>query len=311
MYNPTLIDPPDVGAAAIEAKQHVVLGMPHLSGTGLSEHWLLKELGHVHWQLIAQAAGRIQPDFRDDRGDPVYAAFCALSVRDGDFGAARENDCLTVRSRLDRLSRTQFASRHELTIDRRRIGVVELISTFVRRDGDRASNHTIARYAVAGLPRIAPDGVGADLAGTAAEHRAQRLVEHLGFAIDMPPVASFRFSPCPSTDFNGAGFLYFASFAAFADRAEWAHRRAQGLTAVMLTTVRRDIFFTGNLDPGEDLVVRIMAETTLGGGMTGHHMAIVSEPRGLSLARLFTLRQEGRSNNFGAPLQRDAVALIT
>ncbi|MDR3373807.1 MAG: hypothetical protein P4L98_08780 [Ancalomicrobiaceae bacterium] len=305
MYNPTLIDPPDAEAPPIEAVQHVVLGMPHLAATGLSEHWLLKELGHIHWLLIARAAGRDLPDFRDDKGDPVYAAFCALSIRDGDFGAVRENDRLTLHSRVDRLSRTQIASRHDLTVDGRGIGTVELISAFVRRDGGRASNHTIARYAVAGLPRITPDGVGSKLAGVAAEHRAQRLAEYLGFAVDTPAVASFRFSPCPSTDFNGAGFLYFASFAAFADRAEWAHHRSRGR---MATTVRRDIFFTGNLDPGEDILVQIRQEKSLGGGIVGQHVTIVSEPGQVLLARLFTLRQVGPSGDFGAIAEHGVVA---
>ena len=50
----------------------VVLGMPHLCMTGLSETWLLKECGHRHWLLLAEAAGLAAPDFRDPAGDPIF-----------------------------------------------------------------------------------------------------------------------------------------------------------------------------------------------------------------------------------------------
>ena len=68
----------------------------------------------------------------------------------------------------------------------------------------------------------------------------------------------------------------------------------------------RDIFFTGNLDPGEDIVVEIRQEKPLGGGVIGRHVTIVSEPGQVLLARLFTLRQEGPSGNFGTTPGRDA-----
>ena len=36
---------------------HVLLGMPHLAPTGLSETWLMKELGHRHWLMLARHLG--------------------------------------------------------------------------------------------------------------------------------------------------------------------------------------------------------------------------------------------------------------
>src|SRR6266571_179057 len=94
----------------------IVLGMPHLCLGGLSETWLLKECGHRHWLMLAQAAGRALPGFRDAAGDPVYAAFVAVSVRDGELDAAREHDELGFASRLTRISRTRFMSVHRLSV---------------------------------------------------------------------------------------------------------------------------------------------------------------------------------------------------
>ena len=131
----------------------VVLGMPHLCLAGLSETWLLKECGHRHWLLLAEAADLDRPEFRDETGEPVYAAFLAVSVRDAAFDAVREHEELVFSSRLTRISRTQFTSFHRLSIAARPIGEVALTSTFVRR-AQRGRNHSIVRASQEGLQAV-------------------------------------------------------------------------------------------------------------------------------------------------------------
>lgn len=139
-------------ASAPALHEIVLLGMPQLSLSGLSESWLLKDLGHRHWMLLARLAGRAVPDFRDADGAPVYAAFCALSVKDADFAALGENDRLTIVSDISRVSRTQSASRHRLSVAGKPVGEVELVSAFVRR-ASGGGNHTVARVALDAFPR--------------------------------------------------------------------------------------------------------------------------------------------------------------
>lgn len=277
-----------------EMETAVVLGMPHLALMGLSEQWLLKELGHIHWLMLAQAAGRAVPDFATVRGEPVYAAFCALRIRGARFGAAVENGRLTIRSRVGRVSKTQIASLHRLALDGAPAGEVELVSTFVHRTG--GGNHTIARFEVPGLPLAAADGFGSELARIAGEHRAGRPVVTDDFATgDLEaPTATARlaerfgpatFSPCPATDFNGAGFLYFASFVAFLDRAEW---RADPFAARTASTTDRLVLYTGNLDPGEDLHVTLDDWAAGRPGEFTHRARLAAAATGGALALAFT-----------------------
>jgi len=226
----------------------VILGMPHLCTNGLSEIWLLKELGHRHWFLLAEAAGQSAPDFRDENGSRVYAAFRAVSIAGGDFSAAAENDLLSLTSRLLRVSRTQVESRHSLAIDGRSIGTVGMVSTFIRRDAS-GSNRSVARIAVDGLPAIGKeihrqrfDATTGSRIESGAEPSLRRIADTASFTVD----------PCPSQDFNGAGLLYFTSFIAFVDRAEWRFDRSLALTA---TTIEREVIYRGNTDPGETLRV--------------------------------------------------------
>jgi len=271
----------------------LVLGMPHLTPAGLSETWLLKELGHRHWFMLADMAGMRTPCFRDDDGEPVYAAFCALSISGGDFGATRENDILTLSSGLARVSRTQIASRHVLTIEGRGIGEVELVSAFVRR-GPNGGNHSVARIAVDGLPTVEAETRIGRLSRLAADFRAGRVGRHLGFDTGAGSVlASAIFEPCPSQDFNGAGFLYFTSYPAFVDRAEWQFDRQRALGA---TTLVRDVFFRGNIDPGEAIRVVCLGTRPLEGAFA-HHCRIERCSDGGCLADVFSIRTARAGGN--------------
>ncbi|MDQ0346758.1 Pnap_2097 family protein [Ancylobacter vacuolatus] len=287
-----LVLPPALFAAvpAIVSEETVQLGMPQLCLGGLSETWLLKELGHRHWMALAAMAGRAVPDFRDADGVPVYAAFSALSVEDADFASLRENDRLTIRSETCRLSRTQCASRHDLTSKGRAVGTVHLVSAFVRR-APGGGNHTVARVALDGFP--APPRMGADrreseLAARAAAFRAGRAAPEARFESgpSRDKEAVLEIDPCPAQDFNGAGFLYFTSFLAFIDRAEW---QFDGRRAPLATTRAREVYFHGNIDPGERVVVRRLKAERQAGELF-HHCRLERAGDGARLADAFTRR---------------------
>lgn len=244
--------PIGLAVARLGREDAIRLGMPHLSGCGLSENWLLKELGHRHWMMLAGQAGMDGPDFRDDEGRQVYAAFCAVRLSNARLDLGVENGALAIRSTMRRVSRTQVESRHELRIDGVAAGLVEMVSTFIRRTG--RGNQSVARVALDDLVPV--NSSPSDLASLAASFRARRRSQHLG--IDLSTVgaelASFDFDPCPELDFNGAGFLYFPSFLAFVDRAEWQLCRGR------LALARRDAFYHGNVDPGVPLRVVLVAQ---------------------------------------------------
>src|SRR5215470_1348336 len=143
------------GASLSPLPDVIVLGMPHLSFGGLSETWLLKECGHRHWFQLAATAGLARPDFRDEAGEPIYAAFLAVSVRDATLDAVQEHDELVITSELVRISRTQFTSTHRLSVRARPIAKVVMTSTFVKR-AQKGRNHSIARVEVPSLAPLQP-----------------------------------------------------------------------------------------------------------------------------------------------------------
>lgn len=285
---------PSEGPAPVEvfvSEETLLLGMPQLCLAGLSEVWLLKELGHRHWMGLAQLAGRAVPDFRATDGAPVYAAFRALSVERADFAALGENDRLTIRTTICRLTHTQCASRHELTCQGQPVGTVNLVSTFVRR-APGGGNHTVARVALEAFPKLmsplmAPGLAGELLAARAATFRSSGAAPEARFAsAGLVESGCVTFDPCPAQDFNGAGFLYFSSFVALVDRAEW---HFDGRPAPLATTRRREVYFHGNIDPGERVAVRRLKDEQ-GARERIHHYRLERAGDGLPLADAFTQR---------------------
>lgn len=224
---------------------HLLTGMPHVTPHGLSETWLMKELGHRHWLMLARDLGMDNADFRTADGDEAYAAICATSLTVARLDLVRANDILTIQSSITAVSRTQTATIHTLSVKGRTVGRVELLSTFVHREVE-GSNHAIARVTVRDA-RERPFEYSR-LAKSAADIRNSRLRIYWGMPLGAAKaLRSFRFDPCPSQEFNGAGLFYFAEFQAVADRALeiWFPRRKP--------TVRRDVFFLGNIEHNESV----------------------------------------------------------
>jgi probable biosynthetic protein (TIGR04099 family) len=131
--------------------------------------------------------------------------------------------------------------------------------------------------------RLPPTGFVA----AASALRAERWTEHFGFRRTAArPEARFVIDPCPSQDFNGAGFLYCAMFQAFVDRAEWAFFRQVSPAPV---TVRRDIIYRGNIEVGDRIAVSLMAVLRAEGSLT-HWCRLERCGTGETLADIFTDR---------------------
>jgi probable biosynthetic protein (TIGR04099 family) len=287
----------------------IVLGTPHLTANGLCENWLLKELGHRHWLLVAELAGMSAPRFCDPAGNPVYGVFCALSIADADFLQAYESRVLHIASSLARISDTQIQSTHRLTIDGFAIGTVTMISTFVSRTV--GYNHAVARAVVDGLPPVksavldfstssrprgtsltsaGPAPAPSGLARLAAELCAGRLCSHMGFDPRVEKeVCSAAFDPCPSVDFNSAGFMYFANLIAMIDRMEHRLDREAALRA---TTADRDVFFYGNVVRSETVEVRLLGWRRDAYQIV-HHFRMIRGSDGRATADVFTRRALG------------------
>ncbi|WP_316179315.1 Pnap_2097 family protein [Bradyrhizobium sp. SZCCHNRI1009] len=275
-----------------DSNQTLLVGMPQLSYGGLSENWLLKECGHRHWLALASLFGQPTPDFQDRHGHKLYAAFVACRVVDAQLGTIHENEKISLATSLDQISRSQHLSRHVIRHNDKAVAHVEMVSAFLRRTIPGRNSRIQRGYVVGEQSNLVTVGLSiSDLPSTAHQLRLGKWEEYLGFSHAISDdLKRFSYLPCPHTDFNGAAFLYFASFQSIIDRAEWEWNHQPDAIA---HTQRRDLFFYSNLDLGEKVTV------ILRGGQTStnvertfrHWCQIIAESDGRLMADVFTTKR--------------------
>ncbi|HEY3592755.1 MAG TPA: LnmK family bifunctional acyltransferase/decarboxylase, partial [Polyangiaceae bacterium] len=112
-------------------------------------------------------------------------------------------------------------------------------------------------------------------------------------------LGSVRYEPSPYSDFNGAGLLYFASFVSIADTADRLLMRAierapRAEWALATSTLRRDVFYYGNIQVGEAVSTHLLAIEWGASDTVKTHLRIVRESDGRALADLVTLKRVDR-----------------
>lgn len=252
-----LADTPEVEVVARPATCHARrrwhLGMPQLDACGLSETWLQKTCGDRHWQALAQLCDRAPQAWTDGAGRRVYAAFCYLRLSEARLARPTEGQWLSVHSTTQMTGRAQALSHHRLALGREAIGRLDLLSVFVGR-ADGVSNRSVQRVDLCATD-AAESAEAARLKARVKAMRAEALAREVPAGA---PVMGLM--PCPRSDYNGAGLLYFASFTALADRALWQWGRLSAHDQI----VDRECVFLGNLDIGESLCVALVDERSDG-----------------------------------------------
>lgn len=281
------------GPARQQVSRHV-LGMPMLQAHGLSESWLQKTCGDLHWQALAQAMGRSSEQWVDRSGRRVYAAFCGLSLRSSGLEAAREGQQLHIDSRLRALGPSQAWSQHHLYLDGISVGLLDLVSAFVSH-AEPGRNATVRRAEM-------PAGIG-DAAEATVPEAAERYAtlrqqrQHLLAGASRGEWAGTRHwtvTPCPRQDFNGAGLLYFPTFSALADRALWQW----GLWPANAPLRQRECVYLSNVEIGEPVVISLLSSPTPGpaaGGDTALSLLLRSGVDQRPLAQVTVLIPETSS----------------
>jgi probable biosynthetic protein (TIGR04098 family) len=236
----------DVPPSAIERRSYL-LNMPQMAIGGLSESWLFKELGDIHWNILAKALGQPTRLISDSAGDRIYATFTRIQLRSScALGSYKENEHIDIVSGMSRHGAGLYLSE---AVANGAMGSIQarLMSSF-SKFGATGSNTSLFK----GLPELPPDcGIPAlpDVPEFARDYQGRR-AETLA-----PPIFECEYEIMPSHDINGVGLLYFAAYPMIDDicAARYGGRRY----ATGLSTRYRDIFYFGNSDADDKLIYRL------------------------------------------------------
>ena len=269
---------------AVATPRRIRVGMPHLDAGGLSENWLFRHAGDLHWEEISRKMRAATDEIRGVDGTRLYPTVVAARARyPQSLSSARENDVLAFSAQVNACGRSCAHGHVQAESDRAGLRFsIELLTTFAVRDASGGLRMALpaARLAARWTPlgTTDDDDVRPLLEISRLAKAARKGAPLSGDDFSGPSVVgagnvlgSVCHEPSPYGDYNGAGLLYFAAYVTIADTAERKIVRELGLDrvgasagtppvdwALATSAVRRDVFYYGNLPLGETITAELL-----------------------------------------------------
>lgn len=247
MTDAALADPGETRQPDI--RRHYEINMPQMALGGLSEAWLFRELGDLHWSMICAGLGASSSQMADANGDRLYATFTRIRMESSQpLLSYGENDPLAAEARISRYGGSVFLGEARMVSGQRNIRA-QLMSSFTKRS-DPGSNMSLLK----GQPTIPPGcqiPLVSQLPDFGQEYRVVRAVK------DRPVVFEREYEILPHHDINGVGLLYFAAYPIINDLSELAYVSDPHDWCLNYGTVDRDVYYFGNCNLGDKLIYRL------------------------------------------------------
>jgi probable biosynthetic protein (TIGR04098 family) len=290
------------------APRRIRIGMPQMDIGGLSEGWLYRTCGDLHWEAIGRELGVSSDGFRAEAGQRLYPTVVALRARYGvPLSAVNENDVLGATVLVRPCGRACAHGRIGLTIAGRRSSV-ELLTTFAVHEPGGGLRMAVPAPELAARWLVEAGDTPPEIVRLAKAARAGQVLDDDFCGPSLrptePALGRFPYEPSPYSDYNGAGLLYFAAYVTIADTAERTLVRRLGLSprprtdwSLATSTVRRAVFFYANLPLGEPLLVDLLGFELAGSRGVKTHLRLLRPSDGQVIADLITERRfvrEGR-----------------
>ncbi len=284
------------------------LNMPQMLFGGLSENWISKEWGDIHWNMIMEGLGTASDQLTDSLGERLYASFVRICWQsENALFAFKENERFSIQSELSRYGGKMFFSDAVLQTHDKKI-VASLMSVFSSRNegdntnlqkGEPATGKTTNIKNHDKLPSFAKTYLEAKSTWHTSDNNT--VTHDLGeYAF---PVVSENIYQCdytidPYDDVNGVGLLYFASYPKINDKCERLYfqeqvQREKGWKdwAEQGSTLARDVFFFGNANPGDLLSYRLDSCKFLEDKKVLLSSSLYRKKDGFLIARIFTIKE--------------------
>lgn len=226
------------------------VNMPQMALGGLSESWLYKEIGDLHWTLLTSSLGVRSRDIADQAGDRLYATFTRIRYRaTAPLTDILENDRLDASAAMTRFGAGMFFSSAQIQSETATFQF-EIMSSFAKF-GETGENTSLVK----GQPAI-PDGFPVpslpEMPNFALEYRERRATD------PGPAIFETEYEILPQHDINGVGLLYFAAYPVISDICLMRHFGPG--SALEWSPVARDIGYFANSGAADRLIYRLHSD---------------------------------------------------
>lgn len=273
-------------------KRATEINLPQMANSGLSENWLFKEIGAIHWEGLYSGLKVASSDLMDEFGDRLYATFIAISLTCNPLIEFKENQNLAFNGILDRYGDNIYRTRITGTNNLR----AELLTSFAKRGtkGNSSLQKSVPSVIENNINEIA-------LPPSLQEYKLIRknlveeiLVAERKFRLSEEQLFEVVHPIIPYYEINGVGLLYFAAYPTISDIGELAYMKTVRNVVKpekIYFTIGRKVFYLANCDSSDKIIYRLNSFEE-----EGNYIKIQSslyrQSDGKKMAKIFTVKEK-------------------
>lgn len=272
------------------------INMPQMACGGLSEHWLFKELGDLHWALLAAGLHVASAALKAETGARLYATFVRIQMVHDPLHAFRENETLELEGSVRRFGGSTYISRVEGSCGGKALAATLMTTFSARVEGNNTA-------LLKGVPQVPQNDIPECVLTPPflSDYRLLRkglledvVMDGLCFRVVDDVLFETAYDIHPYYEINGVGLLYFAAYPVISDVCEARYFNGAGIEGARwedrYSTVARDVFYFANCNSDEQVVYRLNSYALIGGGRMRVCSSLWRKSDGALMARLFTVK---------------------
>jgi probable biosynthetic protein (TIGR04098 family) len=277
-----------------------IIGMPQMALAGLSESWLMKEIGDFHWKMICEKIGLKSNEIFDEFGNRLYAAFVRIKIEScSSLKDYSENDLLNIAGTVQSLGGCLYFSQINITSDNKEIKC-SLATNFSARESESdnskmtrgvpCSSKDDAIVSVSDMPKHILDIIKlkkSTISSIILSGQTIKIADNVVFET--------TYIVNPYTDINGVGLLYFAAYPMINDICElkYFHNKQLSEThwAMYSTTIARDIFYFANCNIDDVISYQLNSYELISDNIISLQSSLYRKSDNTLMAKIFTVKQ--------------------
>ena len=266
-----------------------------MANSALSENWLFKELGDIHWELLSKGLNTRPSDFKDEFGKRLYAAFTRITISNSKLNGFQEDETIFFKGKIKRYGLSTYISEVRYG-NEKQMSVATLMSNFSTRESLDNSK----------LFKSQPYTNENDIAeyestpGMMNDYRLMRkslldtiILNTEEFIISPSFLHETTYSINPYYEINGVGLLYFASYPIISDKCEADYfnqnKEYRGWESKYIT-IARDVFYFANCNVNDSILYRLSSYDFIGEGKVKLFSSLYRISDMTLMANIFTIK---------------------
>lgn len=274
------------------------INMPQMCLEALSENWLFKESGSLHWDLLCKGLNASSSDLKDDLGNRLYATFVRIRIKGNvNLSIFQENQPYDFDAEISRFGMGIFFSKINFKSEAKKVQIDMMTSFSIRKStGD---NKSLAKSQPViddcNIPQVSEFPVfGNEYRLIKKNELKMFFYENNVFHITDSEVFRYEYSLNPYYDLNGVGLLYFASYPTINDFCELQYFNSVGEInwEENYFTLFRDIMYYANCDKNDQIIYTLNSVEKLQDQKIKTISSFHRKSDQKLMARIFTIKEK-------------------